>query len=400
MAFFKGQVNSKFSVTAHGSDWIDSYSLKLAAPLMEDALIHLINLSLIQSKFSARWKPQLVFPLHKKKDKVTLSNYRPVCHLVQVGKIAEYAVFYQILNHFQNNNLFHRNQHGSLPGHSTSTALIQVIDFCLEAAENQELSAICLLDQSAAYDLLCHQTLKDKLRLYNFDENSVDWVMSYLGGRTQYIQVESQVSEELVCGDYGAPQGSVLAGLLHVISCNDFPACHEEGQAVVYVDDDTDCVSDCDPDVLKEKITSEAGLSAQWLEDNRLCVAADKSKLLIIGTQQLRCSKTLNKISIDVKGEPIQESNSEKLLGLVINNQLTWKDFLYGDQNNQGLVPQLSKRVGMLKSLSKHIEKENLKPFVNSIFYSKLNYCLAVFGNIFGLEKYKEENRRYSSFTI
>ena len=169
---------------------------------------------------------------------------------------------------------------------------------------------------------------------------------------------------------------------------------------MLYVDNYSDCVSDCDPVVLKDKITTEAGFSAQWLEDNRLCVAADKSKLLIVGTQQLRSVRMEDSISITVKGETISESSSEKLLGLVINNQLTWKNYLYGDMNNQGLVSQLSKRVGMLKTLSKHINKTALKPFVSSLFYSKMNYCLAVYGNTFGLEKYKEENRRYTSFTI
>ena len=36
----------------HGIDWIDAYTLKLASPLIEDSLIHLINLSIKQSKFS------------------------------------------------------------------------------------------------------------------------------------------------------------------------------------------------------------------------------------------------------------------------------------------------------------------------------------------------------------
>ena len=163
-----------------------------------------------------------------------------------------------------------------------------------------------------------------------------------------------------------------------------------------YVDDDTDCVSDPDPEVLKEKITREAGNSVQWLQDNRLCVAADKSKLLVTGTQQLRSAKVNTDISVVVNGETLEESSSERLLGLVINNQLSWKNYLYGDTNNQGLIPQLSKRVGMLKALSKYLPKENLKPFIIRIFYSELNYCLAVFGNIFGLEKYKEENRSYT----
>ena len=385
----------------HGIDWIDSFSLQISSPLLEDALIHLINLSIIDSKFSTRWKPQLIFPLHKKNERNIVGNYRPVSHLVQVGKLVEYAVYFQIVEHFIANNLFHPNHHGSLANHSTATAIIQLFDMCLEAADTGKLSALCLLDQSAAYDLLCHQGIKEKLQLYNFCDSSINWLMSYLGGRTQLVQVESRTSSPLDCGDSGVPQGSVLGGLLHVINSNDFPACHEEGDSVVYVDDDSDFVKDKDPISLKETIEREAGNSAQWLKDNRLCVAGEKSKLLVLGTSEMRASKlddTAAKIVVD--GKEITESRSEKLLGVVLNNQLTWKDHLYGDKDNMGLLPQLSKRLGMLKRLSRYMSKSKLKYFSSGIFYSKLSYCLPVFGNIFGLDNFKEENRRYFSFTV
>ena len=126
--------------------------------------------------------------MHKKNCKETLANYRPVPHLVQIGKLAELVVFEQILNNFLSNDLIHPNHHGSLSGHSSATAPIQIFDLCLEAAEKQELSAVCLLDQSATYDLVCHQTLKEKLRLYSFTDSTIDWVMSYLGDRTQCVQ--------------------------------------------------------------------------------------------------------------------------------------------------------------------------------------------------------------------
>ena len=260
----------------HGVDWIDKASLKLAGPLIEEALIHLINLSIREGRFASRWKPQLIFPHHKKKARDLLENYRPVSHLVQIGIMVEYAVYYQIVEHFEKNDLFHPNHHGSIANHSTATALIQLVDTWLEAAERQELSAVCLLDQSAAYDLLCHQTLKEKLKLYNFDEKSVEWLMSYLGGRTQLVQVESKVSEPLEGDEHAVPQGSVLGGLLHVINSNDLPACHTEGSSVVYVDDDSDTVSARDPIVLRKSIESEAGNSSLWLTDKTLCCRRQK----------------------------------------------------------------------------------------------------------------------------
>ena len=225
--------------------------------------------------------------------------------------------------------------------------------------------------------------------------------MSYLGGRTQLVQVESRTSSQLDCDDSGVPQGSVLGGLLHVINSNDLPACHDDGESVVYVDDDSDFVKAEEPETLKIKIQAEAENSAGWLRDNRLCVAGEKSKLLILGTGEMRASKLSDeKLKISVDGKEIVETSSEKLLGLVINNTLTWKNHMYGDKDNIGLVPQLGKRLGMLSKLSRYMSKEKLGYFSSGIFYSKLSYCLPVFGNIFGLDNYKEENRRYFSFTV
>ena len=46
------------------------------------------------------------------------------------------------------------------------------------------------------------------------------------------------------------------------------------------------------------------------------------------------------------------------------------------------------------------MSRKRLQLFASGLFYSKLSYCLPVFGNVFGLDKYKEENSRYTSFTI
>ena len=84
---------------------------------------------------------KLIFPLHKKSSKLETKNYRPVSHLVEVGKMVEYAIYEQVLFHFTENKLFHENHHGSLSGHSTATALVQLMDMWLEASEDTLLSA-------------------------------------------------------------------------------------------------------------------------------------------------------------------------------------------------------------------------------------------------------------------
>ena len=391
---------------SHGRDFIDGCSLKLAFPLIEESILHLVNLSIKGGEFAEKWKIQLILPLHKKNDKLNGNNYRPVSHIIEIGKIAEYAVHEQVYNHFSSNNIFHGNHHGFLGNCSTATALSQLYDIWLTAAEKRELSAALLLDLSAAFDIVDHQIFLRKLESYGFSANSVKWFSSYLSGRSQTVQVETKFSDPEAIGDYGVPQGSILGPLIFIIFSNDFPASSVEGEAVLYADDDTENVSDADPEELKGKIQREANKATDWVSDNKMVCAGDKTKLLIIGTSQLKKSKLSNlpDLEIEVCGNRVKESKSEKLLGLVVNNKLSWSDYIHGENwrdegNFQGLLPQLSQRVGLLHQVVHLMPRERFRQISNGLFHSKLIYCLQVFGNVWGINNYDETNRRFAAFT-
>ena len=110
-------------------------------------------------------------------------------------------------------------------------------------------------------------------------------------------------------------------------------------------------------------------------------------------------------MKVKVCGIEIESTESEKLLGLTIGNDLSWKAYLYGEtwripekDNLPGLLPQLSQRVGMLRKLSNLVPKPRFKMLCQGIFDSKVLYCLQVFGNVWGFG-YDETERRYSGFT-
>jgi hypothetical protein len=383
-----------------GIDYIDGYSIKLAAPLIEDILLHLVNLTIENSEYPSLWKVNKVSPQLKKGDKTKGENLRPVTDIVFVSKLAEAAVFEQVAEHFSKNNLWHPNHHGFRPSHSTATALSQLYDFWIKKAENKELSAALLLDLSAAFDVVDHKIILEKLQLYNFSDKSISWFKSYLEHRKQVVVVESKLSDSKDVGEQGVPQGSLLGPFLFIIFYNDFPDVREEvGSSILYADDDN--VSHSDPDTLQQMIQQEADKSTSWVQDNKLVCSGSKTKLLIVGTKELRRSKLTNQnkvIQINVDGHEVKESTSERLLGLIVNNTMTWENHLYGNSEHKGLVTKLSQRAGIIKKLSFVLPREKLVIFAEGLFFSLLNYCIEVFGNVWGLCSYDETNRHSTDF--
>ena len=86
------------------------------------------------------------------------------------------------------------------------------------------------------------------------------------------------------------------------------------------------------------------------------------------------------------------------MLGLIVNNVMTWRHHLYGNEATKGLLDKLSYRVSLIYRLSKVMPKNRLKTFAEGIFFSVLNYGIGVYGNVWGIPNY-DEGRNSPAFT-
>ena len=109
-------------------DEILAYFLKRIAPRIIDVLCHLYQLSLSTAKIPYQWKQALVIPIHKKGTHKLPSNYRPISLTCVMCSLLESIIAKKLLHYLSSNNLFSFRQYGFIPGRSTSTQLMSVLN--------------------------------------------------------------------------------------------------------------------------------------------------------------------------------------------------------------------------------------------------------------------------------
>jgi len=147
-------------------------------------------------------------PLCMDKDK--LSNYRPISNFSLVSQIIERVVKCHLMDHLTSNSLLNPHQSAYCKHHSTETALLHIHDHLIGAIGSQKVSCLCLLDLSAAFDTIDHDTLITRLSSWFGIHGSVlSWFKSYLSSRCFCVKCETDLSSWHT-SSCGVPQGSVL----------------------------------------------------------------------------------------------------------------------------------------------------------------------------------------------
>ena len=124
------------------------------------------------------------------------------------SRLLEKLICDQIMEYMYENEYFHSRNHGYRRGHGTTSAVLEAQMEALDAIEEGEVVGLITVDQSSAFDIVDHLILKEKLKLYGFDEQAVNWYMEYLDGREQFVELQSSRSEGSKVGPYACPQGS------------------------------------------------------------------------------------------------------------------------------------------------------------------------------------------------
>ena len=221
------------NTTTMGTDGLDPFSLKLVAATLGRPLQHVVNLSIKKKIFCNKWKIGKIIPLFKggKLDRQQPSSYRPIAILPIIAKIAERAVQRQVVKFMETSKQLNSNMHAYRKMYNTTTAVLQITDYIITAAENKRISNVMLIDQSAAFDCVEGDILIEKLKLYNFSDETCMWFRSYMDSRSQVVSIGASVSNYKSVNT-GVPQGSVMGPIMYLIYTNELPELIKEDDCI------------------------------------------------------------------------------------------------------------------------------------------------------------------------
>ena len=337
----------------------------MACNIISPSIAALINKSLTSSHFPNQLKLAKVFPIFKNGSKSDPSNYRPISILPTISKIFEKHVNKHLLGYLNKYKLIHECQSGFRHKHSCQTALVKLIDQWMYCIDHGDLVGTLFIDFQKAFDMVDHSLLINKLLFYRFSHKSLSWFQSYLSSRFQTIKSDHGPSEfsQLLSG---VPQGSILGPTLFLLFINDLPFSMKHCSADFFADDSTFHVSGKAKQEIESKLQTDSNDANNWSIRNKMPINYDKTTSMLIGTRQK--IRNIDKLNIRIDDNNIKAVSSQKLLGIIIDENLLWNPHI------DYICSTISTRISLLRQLSYYVPENVQKIFHRGYILPLLDY--------------------------
>ena len=164
--------------------------LKEVLPALLPSITTIMNTSLKLGVFVQKWKVAVIHPLLKKAGlELIPKNYRPVSNLSFLSKVLEQCVLIRLNELCDNHLLLPDYQSAYRPNFSCKTSLLKIINDMLWAMERKSVTAIVVMDLSAAFDTVDHDILLSVLEnKFGIKDVALKWYESYLRPRSCKVQ--------------------------------------------------------------------------------------------------------------------------------------------------------------------------------------------------------------------
>ena len=309
--------------SAAGIDGTDNHVLKVEAVaiVVAKALKPIFDSCLQLGYFPAIWKKASMVALIKDRSKEQFpSNFRPISLLSILGKKFERIINCLFTEHMESSRLWNEKQMGFRAGRGCIKALWYLVQEAHKAFRNGCQLGILSFDIRRAFDSVPTLLLWKKLVKLNLPL----WMSAILGdflmNREAYISIKGVTKKYEL--HQGVPQGSVLSPSLFNTYIDDVLSVVDridgvDGQLFA---DDLVVYGEVGRDGRSE-LQAVADALEKWSDTSFLEFNPKKTKLI-----RLSHLRAVSPISIDFCGERLNEEESVRYLGVVLDKKLHfWK---------------------------------------------------------------------------
>ena len=366
-----------------GADSQSPRLVKLSASVIGQPLTSLINMSISTNTFPDALKEAEVSPIFKKDDSMNKNNYRPVSILPCISKIFEKVYCEQMVEFF--NAILSASLSAFRKSYSCESVLIEMVEQWKDLLDQHKVVGAMLLDLSKAFDCLPHRLLIAKLEAYGFENDSCQLIASYLKNRRQRVKIGDSRSEWQYLIK-GVPQGSILGPLLFNIFLNDI--FYSIQGLFNYADDNTISKHGDNAEIVKSLLEETTTCALDWFAANQMQANPTKFQAILLG------NKSQKDISFHISGNDIYPQKTVKLLGVEIDDKLSFKTHI------STICSKAGRQLSALARLSRHLDVDTKLLILNSFILSNFNYCPLVWHHCsivstLKMEKIQERGLRF-----
>jgi len=345
-----------------GTDKIPQSFFKDCFEVMGLETTNLLN-NFAKSGLPCSLKTARVLPLHKKDDKKSIPNYRPISNLSPFSKIFERCLLSRLEVELPGSDGTH--QHGFRTHHSTETALLLIQSKLAKILDNGSHGLIYSVDLSAAFDLLrpdkFHELFKNKI-----SEGLLFSIADFLMDRRFQVELGDVKSIEKSL-DRGCVQGSILGPKLFNLYLGELAnKLGSSGVEIISYADDTYVIITALTVSETVKLTEETIIKhIDYLKDLGMTVNESKTEAMWIG-------KTSPIDSIKIGSEDCKLVKNFKALGIFIQGDLSW------DTQAESAINKGKKLVSNFKVLRKYLTEDQFLKAASANYYSTIFYGASV----------------------
>lgn len=249
---------------------------------------------------------------------------------------------------------------------------MKIVNDMLMAMEKRCVTALVLLDLSAAFDTVDHAILLCRLNKYfGISGIALKFFESYLHGRTQVVAVGESVSHSLPVLT-GVPQGSVLGPVLFSMYTAPLDKILGETADLGYhfYADDTQLYISFTPNTVNNALNTLSSKLTElhsWFTNNKLIVNPSKTEFLIIGTKQ-QCQK-VESTSLNFQGTNITAAEQARNLGIIFDSHL------FFDKQISKVCQNSYFHIRQFRMIRPYLDKNSAIALANALVSSRLDFC-------------------------